>query len=134
MIVSSCRKLQCLSACQINFIIHFFPEIIHFKESCNLTGRQHFGQYIKNQNFARYGIGGETSITILVFTIGYFQQKLMTKFFKIPKNPIWWQFLCPFCSNLGKNRFSWKKGLGQFLIIPIIYHRVKNQKKLMSHS
>ena len=36
-----------------------------------------------------------------------------------------------FGSNLGKGKFPWKKGLCQFLNIPIIYHRAKNQKKLM---
>ena len=39
--------------------------------------------------------------------------------------------LGPFHSYLGKNEFSWKKELCQFLDIPIIYHRVKNQKKLL---
>ena len=28
---------------KINFIIHFFLMILHFKESCNLIGWQHFG-------------------------------------------------------------------------------------------
>ena len=27
----------------INFIIHFFLEILYFKESCNLIGQYHFG-------------------------------------------------------------------------------------------
>ena len=34
------------------------------------------------------------------------------------------------CPNLGKNEFSLKKGLYQFLIIQIIYQRTKHQKKL----
>ena len=38
------------------------------------------------------------------------------------------------CLNLGKNEFSWKKGLCEFLNIAIIYHRVKNQKNIMMHS
>ena len=29
---------------KINFIIHFFLEILHFKESCNLIGWQNFGR------------------------------------------------------------------------------------------
>ena len=42
--VSPCRRLRCLSACKkINFIIHFFLMVLHFKESCNLIGWQHFG-------------------------------------------------------------------------------------------
>ena len=58
----------------------------------------------------------------------------MKKFFKISKKkPV----LGPFralSANLGKNGFSMKKELCQFLNIPIIYHRAKNQKKIMSHS
>ena len=44
----------------------------------------------------------------------------------------------PFCAlfaeNVSKNEFSWKTELCQFLNIVIIYHRTKNQKKLISHS
>ena len=58
----------------------------------------------------------------------------MTKLFKKFKNPYFEVILGPFCSNLGKNEFSWKKGLCQFLNIPIGYHCAQNQKKLMSHS
>ena len=54
----------------------------------------------------------------------------MTKFFK---KSYFCAILSPFCPNLGKNEFSWKKGLCQFLDIPIIYHRAKNQKKILSH-
>ena len=39
-----------------------------------------------------------------------------------------------FWSNLGKNEFSWKSELSQFLNIPIIYHQARNQKKLLTHS
>ena len=42
----------------------------------------------------------------------------MATFFKKLKNPV-----------LGKIEFCWKKGLWQFLNIPIIYHHVKNKKK-----
>ena len=56
----------------------------------------------------------------------------MTKFSKKnnPKTLIWGQFR-PFLPKFG---LKWKKGLRQFLNIPIIYQRAKNQKKLMSHS
>ena len=37
-------------------------------------------------------------------------------------------------NNLGKNKFSWKKGLCQFLNIRIIYRCAKNQLNLMSNS
>ena len=55
----------------MNFIIHFFLEILQVKESCNLIGWYHFGPA---QNFARYGIGGEISATILVSILDYFQK------------------------------------------------------------
>ena len=52
------------------------------------------------------------------------------KFSKNPKKPI----LGPFCPILGKNKFSWKKGLCQLLNILIIYHCAKNQFNLIRHS
>ena len=52
---------------KINFIIHFFLTILHFKESCNLIDRQHFGSKLETQSYARYV--GKISITILVFII-----------------------------------------------------------------
>ena len=57
----------------------------------------------------------------------------MNKFFKKSKKHNLVAILGTFCPNLGKNGFSWKKGLCQFLDIPIIYHRTKNQRKLLSH-
>ena len=107
---------------KINFIIHFFLEILYFKESC-----KEFGSSLQNQNFARYGIGNEISIA-LVFTLDYFQEKLMI-FFKISKKPLFQRHLGPF---LGKNIFWGIKGLCQFSNIPIIYHCAKNQKKTNS--
>ena len=58
----------------------------------------------------------------------------MTNFFKKStkkKKTILGSFWALFAQILGKNEFSWIKGLCQFLDIPIIYHRTKNQKKLM---
>ena len=117
---------------KINFIIHFFLTIWHFKESCNLIGWQHFGQSLETQNYARYVC--EISITILVFIIDYFQEKLTWQiFFKNPKNHILDPFWALFAQILTKNEFYPKKELCQFFSIRIIYHRVKNQKNLMSH-
>ena len=53
----------------------------------------------------------------------------MKKVFKKSKKPYFGTSL----DTLGKNEFSWEKGLCQILDIPIIYHRAKNQKKLLSH-
>ena len=49
---------------KINFIPHAFLK----------TGYQHFGPYIENKNFAKYGVGGEIS-TISAFILDHFQEK-----------------------------------------------------------
>ena len=46
------------------------------------------------------------------------------------KKIYFWSILGPFCPNLGKSEFGWKKELCQFLNTPIIYHGAKNQKTL----
>ena len=84
---------------QINFIIQLFLKILHFKESCNLIGWQRFGPELENQNFQRHWIDGEISIAILVFTLGYFQEKIITKSFKKSKKskkPYFGPFLLQF--------------------------------------
>ena len=112
MIISTCRSLQCLSAYQKNFIIHFFLETLHFKKSCNLIGRQHFGPWIENQNFASLMTGDEISITILVFDLDYFQEKLMTKLFKkSPKKTILGPFWALFPTFGQKCIFQEKRAL-----------------------
>ena len=50
------------------------------------------------------------SITILVLILDYFQEKLMTKFFKKSEKPYFGVIWGLFCPNLGKNEFSGKKG------------------------
>ena len=85
---------------KINFITHIFLEI--------------------SQRYANR-TGGEISISTLVFNLDYFQKKLMAKFFKKSKKSHFRAILSP---------FSWKKGLCQFLNVPIIYHLAKNQKKI----
>ena len=50
--------------------INFFLEILHFKESCSSIGQQQ----LKNQNFVKYVIRGEISITIVFFILAYFQE------------------------------------------------------------
>ena len=53
----------------------------------------------------------------------------MTKFFKKSKKPYFGAILDSFCPGMGEKEFPWKKGLGQFLNIPIIYHGARNLKK-----
>ena len=46
-----------------------------------------FSAITREPNFARNSSGGKISVTILVSTLDYFNEKLMTKFFKKSKNP-----------------------------------------------
>ena len=117
---------------KVKFIIYFFLEILHFKEHCNFIGWQHLGPSLETQSFARYRVGVEISIKILVFTLDYFQEKLMTKFFKKSKKPYFramWPFW-PFLPKFGQKWIFLEKNLRQFLNILIIYRR----KKLICHS
>ena len=98
---------------KINFIIHFFLTIWHFKESCNLIGWQHFGQSLETQNYARYVC--EISITILVFIIDYFQEKLTwPNFSKNPKNPVLGSFWALLPKFGPKMNFPGKRALSVF--------------------
>ena len=59
----------------------------------------------------------------------------MTKSFKrSKKNSILGPFWDLSTQIWAKINFCGKKGLCQFLNIPIIYHGAKDQKKLMTHS
>ena len=106
-------------------IIHFFLNILQFKEPWNLIGWQHFGPLPETQNFYRYS--GDINSNV----------SLHFKFFKQSKKSYFGAILDHFWPNFGKNKFSWKKELCQFLKISIIFVPlciIKNQKKLMSHS
>ena len=83
-----------ISMPKINFTIHFFLQMLHFKKSCNLISWQTFGPELENQNSARHGIGGETSKTMLVSILDYFQEKLITKVFS--KKPYFGPYLFKF--------------------------------------
>ena len=91
-----------LDLCQhakTHFIIHFFYEMLHFQESCNFISWQHFGPYLKNQNFAMYGKSLNNNIS---FHLHYFKD-----------DQIWWPYfgviLSSFCPNLDINEFFGKK-------------------------
>ena len=124
MLVSTCRRLRCLSPCQketslfTSFLRYYILKnpAIWLAESILVT---------RDPELGRYGIGGKISMTILVFNLDYFQEKLITRFFKKSKKPYFAAILGPFCPNLGKNGFSWKKRLCQFLNIPIIYQKLE---------
>ena len=69
---------------------------------------------------------------MLVSILDYSQEKRRTKFFKKSQKPYFAAILGPFGPTLGKREFSCKKGFCQFLDIPTIYHRAKNQKNLIT--
>ena len=41
---------------EINFIIHFFLEKLHFKESCDLIGQQHLAHNARTKIFPDMGL------------------------------------------------------------------------------
>ena len=99
---------------KMKFITDFFSEILHFQESCNLIGWQHFDPLLEKQNFARYGIGGDISTTKLFSILDWLQEKLMTTFFKKSKKP----FLQPFWTLLPIGQkwiFLEKRALSVFI-------------------
>ena len=53
----------------------------------------------------------------------------MTKFLKKFKKTYFGVILDAFSQNAGKNEFSRKKGLFQFVNIPIIYHHTKKKSE-----
>ena len=119
---------------KVKFIIHFLRYYILKNLAILLADsiRAHNWRL----SFTRYGVGVEISIKILVFSLDYFQEKLMTKFYKKSKKP-YFGAMWPFWNFLPKFGQKWifvEKSLSQFLNIAIIYHRAKNQKKLICHS
>ena len=103
---------------KMNFIIHFFLTILHFKESYNFIGMQHFGPYLETQNYARYV--GEISSRILVFYYILFPRKTnITKFFQKYINPYFGSIRGPFAQIGAKNDFPVKKGSVSFSVFQL---------------
>ena len=122
MIVSTCRRLRCLSVCQkqtssIAFSLRYYI----LKNAAIWLADSILAHNWRARILPDVGLL-VISTTILVSISDYFQEKLMTKFFNESTKPYLGAILDPFCPNLGRNEFSWKKELCQFLDIPIIYH------------
>ena len=64
-----------------------------------------FAHNLAPRIFARYGIGVEISLTILVFILNSFQEKRMTEFFKNSKNPYMELFWALFAQIWAKINF-----------------------------
>ena len=85
---------------KINFIIHIFLEILHFKESSILAHNlQTIWDWWWNIN------------TMLVSILDYFQEKLITKFFKKSQKPYIGVTLVVFAQTWVKMSFPGKRSL-----------------------
>ena len=127
--VSTCRKLQYLSPHQmLTLSFPFFLRYYILKNPAIWLSNSILVHNSRTRILNRNGIGCEISITILIIILDYFQEKLLTKCFK-KKNTHTHTHTktCHFGFSLPK--FGQKKGLGQFLNIPIIWHCAKKSEK-----
>ena len=136
MIISTCRKFGCLSAMlEINFIIYFFLRILHFKESGNFVRRiVHFCPYLENQNFARYRVGSEISISISFIILRLFSRKTNDKIFQKIKKTLFRGHLGFFQPKFGQKLIFLEKKFVSFLIFQLSTIVQKIGKKLRTHS
>ena len=79
---------------KINLVHHFFLEMLHFKESCNLSSQDHFDTYLRTR--LSIGKGLHMKHKWQCFILDYFQKKLKNFFFQKthyfwPTVPIFWQ-------------------------------------------
>ena len=93
--ISTCTILWCLSVYKkTNFIIHFFLEISHFKESCNLIGWQQW-------ELEFYQIWDWWwNISNISFHFRLFPRKTMTKFLEKSKQKLFWGYFGPFLPKI----------------------------------
>ena len=121
---------------KINFILHVLLEILLIVSTCSydfdvsLHAKKQISSFtsslwhsiFKNPAIRWWNINNNIS-----FHLSLFPGKTNDKIFQKKSKHL--------ILGLGKKeKFSWKKGLCQFLNIPIMYHRLKNQKTLMTQS
>ena len=98
---------------KINFIIHFFLMILHFKKSCNLIGLQHFWPITRDPKFCQiccWNIKNNIS-----FHFRLFQRKQRRKNFQKNKKNLFWSHSGPFLPKFGQKWiFLEKKVLSVF--------------------
>ena len=88
-------------------LFHWFVlEIWLIKGSCNLTGWEHFGPYLRNKNFPKYGICCRNIANYINFHYRTNSVKINDKFFnKLKKKPVFFgPFLVHF-PNFGDKTF-----------------------------
>ena len=104
MIVSTCRRLRCLSVCQKQTSSIAFSLRYYILKNAAIWLADSILAHNSRARILPDVALLMISTRILVSISDYFQEKRMTKFFKE-------SILGPFCPNLGRNEFSWKKGL-----------------------
>ena len=67
------------------------------------------------------------------FHFRLFARKSNDEIFQKIQKTLFWGYFGIFCPNLDKNELSWKIELWHFLNMTVVFHRAKNQKKLMWH-
>ena len=112
----------------INFINHFFLEILHFKESCNLIGWQH-----RELEFCQIWDWWWNINNNISFHFRLFPRKTNDKIFLKIKKIFLGQFLALFAQIWAKMNFSQKRGSVSFLIFQLSTISPKIRKKLLSH-
>ena len=103
------KTLMFICMQKTNFIIHFFLEILHFKESCNLIGWQH-----RELEFCQIWDWWWNISNKISFQFRFFPRKLMTKFFKKSKKNLFWGNLGSFTQIWAKMNFPGKKSSVSF--------------------
>ena len=71
----------CINMQKIRQFPWFVLEIWLIKKSCHLIGWEHYGPYLRNKNFPKYGTCAGTQQTIKIFIIKQIQWKFIIKFF-----------------------------------------------------
>ena len=94
----------CINMQKIRLFHWFVLKIRLIKKSYNLIDWEHFGPYLRNQNFPKYVICAGTKQIISIFIIKQILQKLTIKFFNILKKPRFW----PIFPIFGAKIFFWK--------------------------
>ena len=93
----------CINMQKIRPFCWFFMEIWLSKKSCNQIGWEHFGPYLGNKTFPKYGIFCAWTQQILkVFIPIQIQKKWMTKCFNKFKKPCFWPIFGPFSDFWAK--------------------------------
>ena len=95
---------------KISLFDGFVLEIWLIKKSCNLTGWEQSGPYLRKQNFPKYGICGRTKHELLghsLFIIEQIKWKSIARFFNKFKKPCFWPISPIWGAKYISPNFTW---------------------------